>query len=55
MIGKPVEKYGLHSLRSGDATAAARLAINDRMIKKHGRWKSDIVKDKYIHENLDDI
>ena len=50
MIGKPVEKYGLHSLRSGE-----KLLLQDRMIKKHGRWKSDIVKDKYIHENLDDI
>ena len=45
--------YGLHSLRAGGATAAANMGVNDRLFKKHGRWKSDKVKDGYIHESIE--
>ena len=41
------------SLRSGDASAAAKLDINDRVFKKHGRWKSDKLKDSYDHEHIE--
>ena len=44
--------YGLHSLRSGGASVAANLGVRDRLIKKHGRWKSEGVKDRYISEDL---
>jgi len=33
-----------HSLRRGFATAAARAKKPDRMIKRHGRWKSGCVR-----------
>ena len=45
--------FGLHSLRAGGATAAANLGVNDRLFKKHRRWKSEKVKDGYIHESLE--
>ena len=36
---------GLHSLRSGGATAAASYGVSDRVFKRHGRWKSELAKD----------
>ncbi|KAK3091197.1 hypothetical protein FSP39_017889 [Pinctada imbricata] len=51
-IGLDKSKFGLHSLRSGGATAAASAGINDRIFKKHGRWKTDKAKDGYVTENL---
>ena len=51
-IGLDPKEFGLHSLRSGGATAAANLGVKDRLFKKHGRWKSEKVKDNYVHENL---
>ena len=53
-VGLDQRKVGLHSLRSGGATAAAAAGIYDRLIlKKHGRWKSDKAKDGYVKENID--
>jgi integrase len=43
---------GLHSLRSGGATTAANSGVNDRCWKRHGRWKSDISKDRYVADSL---
>ena len=51
-IGLDPTKFGLHSLRSGGASAAANLGGNDRLFKKHGRWKSDKVKDSYVQSKL---
>ena len=51
--GVNIEIYGLHSLRAGGATAAANMGVNDRLFKKHGRWKSEKVKDGYIHESIE--
>lgn len=36
--------FGLHSLRRGGATAAARAGASMRMIQEHGRWRSDAVR-----------
>ena len=47
------KKFGLHSLRSGGASVAANLGVNDRLFKKHGKWKSDKVKDSYIHGGIE--
>ena len=47
--------FGLHSLRSGGATAAARNGVLDRLYKNHGWWKSDKVKDGYVRDNLENI
>jgi hypothetical protein len=53
-IGFDKSKFGLHSLRAGGATAAANAGMNDRLFKKHGRWASDIAKDGYVCENINE-
>jgi len=45
----PSEVAG-HSLRRGFATAAARAKKPDRLIKRHGRWKSTAMLDRYIED-----
>ncbi|XP_021365071.1 uncharacterized protein LOC110457925 [Mizuhopecten yessoensis] len=44
---------GLHSLRSGGATAAANSGVNERCFKRHGRWKSDSSRDGYVKDSLE--
>ena len=48
------KEYGLHSLRSGGATAVisnnASKAVSERLLKLHGRWKTDEAKDMYVLE-----
>ena len=46
-------KLGLHSMRSGGATAAANSDVKDRMWKRHGRWKSESSKDGYVVDSVD--
>lgn len=43
---------GLHSMRSGGATAVANTNINERCWKRHGRWKSDTSKDGYVVDSV---
>lgn len=52
ILGLDRTKFGLHSLRSGGASAAAAAGVTDRLFKKHGRWKSDTAKDGYVKESL---
>lgn len=54
-LGYRKEKFGLHSLRSGGATAAANAGVNDRLFKRHGRWKSETAKDGYVKDNLESL
>ena len=51
-IGLDASKFGVHSLRSGGASAAAAFGVPDRLFKRHGRWKSDSSKDRYIKETM---
>jgi integrase len=44
---------GLHSLRSGGATAAANAGVNDRCWKRHGRWRSESSKDGYVVDSVE--
>ena len=44
--------FGMHSLRAGDATAAANAGVEDRLFKRHGRWKSESAKDGYVKDSL---
>ncbi|XP_038044896.1 uncharacterized protein LOC119742129 isoform X1 [Patiria miniata] len=53
-VGVNPKRFGLHSLRAGGATAAARIGVPDRLFKKHGRWRSETAKDGYVHESLED-
>jgi hypothetical protein len=39
---------GMHSFRSGGATAAAQNDTRDRLFKIHCRWKSHQAKDGYV-------
>ena len=43
----------LNSLRSGGASTAAKSYVNERCLKRHGRWKSDLSKDGYIEDSFD--
>ena len=47
-LGYPKDLLGLHSLRTGGASA-------DRLFKRHGRWKTDQAKDGYIKDKLDSL
>lgn len=49
----PNLNLGLHSLRAGGVTTAANAGINDRCLKRHGRWKSDSSKDGYIEDSFE--
>ena len=53
-LGLDKSKFGLHSLRSGGATAAANAGVSDRLFKKHGRWKTDTAKDGYVKEDINE-
>ena len=50
-LGLSSEDYGLHS----GCTMATYLDVKETFIKKHGRWKSDRVKDGYTHPTLNDL
>ena len=49
--GIEAAQYSSHSLRHGGATAASAGGVIERLIKAHGRWKSDCVR-VYIHDSL---
>ncbi len=51
-VGLDSTKFGLHSLRSGGASAAAAVGVPDRLFRRHGRWKSESSKDRYVKETL---
>ena len=51
-IGLDAKNFGLHSLRSGGASAAAAVGVPDRLFKRQGRWRSDSSKDRYIKETM---
>ena len=53
-IGLDRKSFGLHSLRSGGASAAANAGIPDRWFKRHGRWLSENAKDGYVKDKLED-
>ena len=49
---EPNLNLGLHSLRSGGASATAYSDINERCIMRHGKWKSDVRKDGCIADKF---
>ena len=56
-LGYDQSLYGLHSFRSGGATSLAHTLENnpskERLLKLHGRWKTDLAKDMYVKESVD--
>ena len=53
-LGYPASQFGVHSLRSGGASAAAQAGVPDRLFKKHGRWRSEAAKDGYVKDSDSD-
>lgn len=51
-LGFDPKQFGLHSLRSGGASAAANAGVPDRLFKRHGRWRSDSAKDGYVKDSV---
>jgi hypothetical protein len=51
MVGINPKPYGSHSARRGGATAAAKAGIEERLLRKHGYWRSDAVY-CYIIESM---
>ena len=50
-LGYDEKLYGLHSFRAGVATTIAKNLIaptKERLLKLHGRWKTDICKNMYV-------
>ena len=55
-LGFNPDGYGLHSLRSGGITSVIRNncnSVSERLLRVHGRWKTDAAKDMYVKESLD--
>ena len=52
-IVAPELDLGVHSLRASGASMAVNTGVNERCLKRHGRWKTDIAKDGYIKDSLD--
>lgn len=52
-LGLVSSDFGLHSLRSGGASQAARNGISGRVWRRHGGWRSVQAADGYIEESLD--
>ena len=51
-VGLDPSNFGLYSLRSGGATAAANAGVPDRLFNCHGRWRSENAKDGYVKDQL---
>lgn len=51
-VGIDATDYGSHSLRKGGATAMAAAKVEERLIKRHGRWKSNAVHIYITDSNL---
>ncbi len=54
-IGLNPDKYGLHSLRSGGASEAAATGVPDRQLMRHGGWRSESSKNRYIKETSNSL
>ena len=51
-VGIDPDKIAGHIPRRGFATAAARAKKPDRVIKRHGRWKSNAMLDRFIEDKI---
>ena len=52
ILGEKGKNLSTHSLRAGGASEAACNKVSDRLISKHGRWKSTRARNGYIKDNL---
>ena len=44
--------FGMHSLRADGATTGANAGVPDRLIKRHGKWRSETAKDGYVKDSV---
>lgn len=51
-IGVDAKAYGSHSGRRGGASAAAARGVEERLLRRHGNWRSTAIY-KYISESVD--
>lgn len=51
-LGVPAARFGSHSGRRGGMTEAARKGVEERLLKRHGNWRSDAVR-LYIDESVE--
>lgn len=51
-IGLDAKEFGSHSGRRGMITAAAEKGVAERLLQRHGNWKSDAVR-LYIDESVE--
>ena len=49
--GESSRSYGLYSLRSGGASTAINNGVSERLVGKHGRWKSGYTRDRYLKDD----
>lgn len=52
-VGIDSKAYGLHSLRSVGATAAAGKNASECLIEIHERWNTAYSKDNYFKDSVD--
>ena len=54
VLGCDPKVNGLHSLRSGGIISVVKnddsKVVSERLLKLHGRWKTDVAKDMYAKE-----
>ena len=43
------------SLITLEETAAAKTGVKDRLFKRHGSWRSENAKDRYVKDNLKEL
>ena len=48
-----VSQFGTHSLRAGDASAAANAGVQNRLFQRHGKSKTLSAKNGYVDDSLD--
>ena len=53
--GVDADRYGLHSLRAGGASDAAAAGIPDRLIRRHGGWRSETAALGYFKETISNL
>ena len=47
--------FGIHSLCSGSASAAAALGVSDWLFQRHRGWRSVKARNNYVKESLDSL
>ena len=52
-LGLDPKRFGLHSLRSGGASAAANAGVPDGLFKHHDQWRSENAKDGHVKDSLE--